>query len=256
MELIKPLRALIVIGHPGHELGCLHFAALNSCRFYCVSDGAGATGVSRHQLCHQALVDEGHDGYVNLESIISEPTLFSSILESDDTPWIELVSALRRHIDEFQPDILLCDGYEGYNPVHDLTAFCALNSSRQLPSVTIPLTKETVEQGKAHPDDLTVDADSKMAAAKRAYALKLQSRIPEIPQDDLSLTSYSTRSETFRHQKSPTLDLEAFEFAQTPFYEKHGDRRVAEGKYTERIGFRSHVKPLMRAILKKTGIEA
>ena len=152
-------------------------------------------------------------------------------------------------------DVRGCDGIEGYNPSHDVCRLvagaavdlAARRLARPLAAYDFPL----VWSPDACPADLHVDA-IRLELDEPALERKLRAaeEYPELRGEvDAALESLGAAAFAIECLRPHDARALAAYGSVTPFYERHGARRVAEGIYHEVLTFREHVRPIAEALV-------
>jgi len=157
----------------------------------------------------------------------------------------------------FAPDRLITDSAEGYNPVHDLCHFAVLaavrKSGRNIPVFEIALNYDPGDFAHARAEDCLVyalDADALDAKldAMRAY---IGEAGPGLAAEAEDLLARHGESGQAREILRPALQRAGYDSAfsaEAPFFERHGLKRVREGKYAEALTLSGHLAPVLDAM--------
>ncbi|WP_103668371.1 hypothetical protein [Pseudanabaena sp. BC1403] len=248
----------MVIAHPGHEIAAYHFAYLYQPLIYCLTDGSSGNGNPRHQQCHCQLLDDGLQGYINIDSVIKESDIYDSILNKDFKFWEHIIFSLAKVINNAQPEIIAFDAYEGYSPIHDLLHacifcasqfFCTEHKHTQLLEIKLTDNHYSSSRNSYIKNGIkTIYGSEQSILKKNKYAVFLSKYIAEIPYDKELLKELSQLSEEYI-MSSHTHNLNEFMFSSTPFYESHAKAKAKQGKYQEAIEFEKHIMPLLKQII-------
>ena len=249
----------MIIGHPGHEIAAYHFAYLYQPLIYCLTDGSSGNGTSRHQQCHCKLLDDGLQGYINIDSVIKESDIYNSILNKDFEFWEYIISSLKHMINDVQPEIIAFDAYEGYSPIHDLLHTCIFRASqffctehKQTQLLEIKLTDNHYSSSRniyIKNGIEIIHGCNQSIFKKNKYAVFLSKYITEIPCDKRLIKELSQLSEEYI-VTSHTHSLNEFMFSSIPFYESYAKAKTKQGKYQEAIEFEKHIMPLLKQIIE------
>lgn len=111
-------RRVVVLGHPGHELGIYGLLQQQPPEaIVVVTDGGGPNRVAQSQegLRRIGLLERAR--YLDFR----EDRFYSALLEKDVALMRHAVEAIREALLPLDPDQVLCDAVEFYNPLHDIT---------------------------------------------------------------------------------------------------------------------------------------
>jgi AcrR family transcriptional regulator len=240
-------RAALVVAHPGHELRVHRWLELTRPVVYVLTDGSGNHGVSR-LASTTALLDRAGATPGSIYGRLSDRELYQAILSRDLDLFTALADELAQGLADV--DVLAGDGVEGYNPGHDVcrlllnAAVLRLEAEGQrianfdFPLVGAPDECPAGEGGAALRLELDEEALQRKLAAARTY--------PELAGEvEAALAAHGSnrfRSECLRPVRYG-LDIVGLT-SHPPFYETHGERRVAVGLYDQVIRFQDHLAPL------------
>lgn len=245
---------MLVVGHPGHELR-VH-AWMEAARpMVCVlTDGSGHTGEGRLTSTTHVLARTGATpGPVY--GRMSDRAIYQALLDQELDLFRRLADELCDAIVAHGVSCVVGDAAEGYNPSHDvcrLVTNAAVRMARGARGVPIEsldfvlmgapdLAADAVREGGAHLA-LTDDALARKLASADGY--------PEMAHEVASAIERFGVA-PFRHEVLRAVDLDdrlAWTPDGLPFYEQHGERRVAEGVYDRVLRFREHVVPVAEAL--------
>lgn len=191
----------------------------------------------------------------------SDTEVYSFMREGVAGPLADWTEQAAHLIAEHRPRIVLTDMVEGYNSSHDLLAYLAhlaVDRAARLGWRPDRLLCQPLEgrpdsawDGRRRPEVTLSLTDAELAAklaAARSY--------PELSYEvERALTEHS--AEAFRMEclyATPRGEALLTELPEPkPFYEIHGERQVAAGKYASVIRHREHLVPLARSIAARLG---
>jgi hypothetical protein len=127
-----------VFSHPNHELAILGLLQRLKPRIIFLTDGGGGSRVTESQrwLQRAGLLDRAT--FLNFP----EAMFYVALLNCDHSFYARVRDQISALVDSWQPDQILCDAVEFYNPVHDLTlpiAQASLPTPDDTPIFEVPL---------------------------------------------------------------------------------------------------------------------
>jgi hypothetical protein len=243
-------RAALVVAHPGHELRVHGWLERVRPRVFVLTDGGGAGGISRVHATARVLADAGADAG-GVFGRLSDRAVYTAMLDGDLGLFCGLADELAVALADV--DYVVGDAAEGYNPAHDVcrllidaaVARAGRVSGHAPGNFAFPLTggpREGMAPGRGGVE-LWLDDDAlgrKLAAARgyRDLAGELRGTLDAVGEE-------AFRLEAFAPAGAPPLAG-----AETPYYERHGARRVAEGVYARVLRLREHVLPIAKALAR------
>jgi hypothetical protein len=247
-------RPALVVAHPGHELrvfGWLERAAPVVC---VLTDGSGSGGEGRLESTTAVLACTGaRTGPVY--GWMADRAIYAAILEGDAARFCRLADELAAMMVEGEVDCVVADAVEGYNPSHDVCRL-VVNAALRMAARACgrPIAAyDFLLVGAPHqcPDELRERA-LWLSLDDTALARKLQAAraYPELAAEvERALERYGAAP--FRTECLRPVDLSepyGWTAAEAPYYERYGEKRVAEGAYQRVLRFREHVRPLAEAL--------
>ncbi len=244
---VSSRRAALVVAHPGHELRVHRWLELARPTVFVLTDGSGNHGASR-LASTTALLDRTGAAPGSIYGRLSDRDLYRAILDADLDLFTDLADELAQGLRDVE--VVAGDAVEGYNPGHDVCRLL-LNAAvlrleaegRTIANFDFPLIGApddclAAERGAALRLELDEEALQRKLAAARTY--------PELAAEvDAALANHGSdrfRVECLRPVRYG-LDIAGLT-SHPPFYETHGEKRVAMGLYGEVIRFQSHLAPL------------
>lgn len=255
----NPRRAALVVAHPGHELRVHRWLELARPVVFVLTDGSGSDGVSRLPST-TALLDRAGATAGSIYGRLTDRELYRATLGGDLRLFTALVDELARGLADV--DVVAGDAVEGYNPGHDVCRLL-LNAAvlrleaegRRIDNYDFPLVGSpddcpSGERGEALRLDLDDEALHRKLAAAQAY--------PELAGEvEAALAAHGSdrfRVECLRPARYG-LDIAPL-FSHPPFYETHGEKRVALGLYDHVIRFQAHLAPLAAGLERHVAMES
>lgn len=253
--MTSPNAPLAIFAHPGHELRILHgLGALEASCLY-LTDASGSTGVSRLPLTTDLLAEAGLPERTEFP-FVPDAALYAALLNRDEAVIDRLRRDLAAHVTRLRPAFLITDSAEGYNPAHDLCHFITLELGRVLgiEVYDIALDGDPGDCGPARPEDCRIWSLDDAALARklahiRTYIDLAGSQLAGEAKHLLSLYGEQAQAEEiFR----PALGWRAYDAlwtSEAPFFERHGLKRVREGKYRTALTYRDHLRPVLAGMM-------
>jgi hypothetical protein len=258
-QALKPRRAALVVAHPGHELRVYRWLELTRPVVFVLTDGSGNHGVSR-LASTTALLDRAGATAGAIYGRLSDRELYRAVLGGNLGLFTNLADELARDLADV--DVVAGDAVEGYNPGHDVcrllvnAAVLRLEAEgRRIANLDFPLVGAPDDCPPCNCNEtLRLELDEGALHRKLAAARTYPELAGEV---DAALANHGSdrfRVECLRPVRYG-LDLAPF-FAHPPFYETHGENRVAMGLYGEVIRFQGHVAPLAAALERHVAEES
>lgn len=251
---LRDRRAALVVAHPGHELRVHGWMELAH-PFVCVlTDGSGHSGQSRLESTTRLLAKSS----APLGSIygrFKDLDIYTSILDSDFGLFIDLAEELGEAFVRDAVEYVVGDAIEGYNPIHDLCR-SVINAAVELANrnktnrianfdfQVIGLPDLSSDEFRSREVWLRLDEEAlarKLEAAKSYLELR----------DDVGKMINEAGSASFRFEAlRPVISNVATDalIREPPYYERYGEKQVAEGYYRRVIRYREHILPLIDSL--------
>lgn len=129
---------LIVFSHPNHELAIFGYLQKVKPYLLFLTDGGGE---ARVQQTRQGLESIGlFDKAFFMDH--TEQSFYDALLECDSKFFADVADQVCGHVQALEPDEILCDAVEFYNPIHDISlpvTCAALRGSRSPAVFEVPL---------------------------------------------------------------------------------------------------------------------
>jgi hypothetical protein len=246
--------AALVIAHPGHELrvhGWLEWARPT---VFVLTDGSGHGSDGR--LASSARLIQRSGGRTgSVCGRFTDRELYDTILEGRVSVLTGLVTELADAFVEGRFEYVVADAAEGYNPSHDLCRY-VVDAAVETARAGLPGSFRSFEMDlAAAPDraaggasvravrmDLDDEALERKLGAARAY-VEMSAEV------DAALDRWGAAAFRVECLRETPLDGDDQEPAEIPpYYERHGERRRADGTYDQVIRYREHIRPLRDAL--------
>jgi hypothetical protein len=245
-------RALLVIGHPGHELRIHGWLELARPEVWVLTDGSGHGDAGRLGST-QALLARAGATPGPVFGRWRDRDAYRILLDGDVAAVDALVRELAGALVTGAVDYVVADACEGFNPVHDLCRLvvdAALITARARAAHAIDSLEFALEGSPllwaGGSEVLSCELDDaaleRKLAAARAY--------PEL-RDEVDRAVATHGASAFRFERLyrvvPLATL-AGRFEDKPLYERYGEERVAAGHYAEVLRHAQHFAPLAAAV--------
>lgn len=245
--------AALIVAHPGHELRIYGWLERTRPLVYVLTDGSGHGAEARIESTKRVLC-RTHASAGSLFGRFSDRALYAAMLGRRFDVFLGLADELAAALVASGVEYVVGDAVEGYNPSHDVC--------RLIVDSAVRLAGTHHAQGLLNFDFLLTGPPNTCPEELRARAIwirldddalerKLEAAhsYPELAGEvEAALAQYGRepfRVECLRPVRvSPPDDRPAG----LPFYERHGEKRVAEGVYAEVLRYRDHVLPLIDAL--------
>jgi hypothetical protein len=240
--------AALIVAHPGHELRVWGWMSAARPTVHVLTDGSGRSGQSR-------LADSVHtfeETGCRPGSVLGRFTdagIYQLILAGRFAVFRDLAEELAERLHEGGIRCVVGDSCEGYNPSHDACRFLIDGAVEILRACVGPiasydfrLTGHPAAEPGSGDDRVEVRLGAEAFERKVAAARRCPDLAVELSEAVRLFGADAFRFEVLRpcadHGPSDGLADE------TPFYEEHGERKVASGKYGQAIRRREHMLPL------------
>jgi len=252
--------ALLVVGHPGHELMVHGWLEAARPLVMVLTDGSGHTGVSRlpstAALLGRAGVTPG-----TIFGRFTDVLLYRTLLERHTEVFVDLAEELADAICQHEIAVVAGDDAEGFNPTHDVCRLiidAAVSTARRR-GRSVVNTAFALMDAPSRTPRLGGASSSILTLNDAALERKLQAalRYPEMAAEVAAARGRwgdeAFRLETFRHVR----ECEVWTPGDAPpDYERYGRQRVEEGVYPEVICYDQHMRPLADLLTARSMREA
>ena len=245
--------AMLVVGHPGHELRVHGW--LESARpiVMVLTDGSGHAGVPR-LLSTELVITRAGARSGAVFGRLTDSALYRALLDRRDSVFIEIAELIAAAIVRHDIEIVAGDDAEGFNPTHDVCRWLVdaavriarTRTGRPIANLAFPLMEApgATDQWPDSPSSTIVLSDAALNR-KLAAATGYPEMASEVAAARARFTDEAFRRETFRHVGDNELWTPGHE---RPFYEQHGSRRVTDGVYAEVIQYDPHMRAVIAAL--------
>jgi len=245
-------RTALIVAHPGHELRIHGMVERVRPRTYVLTDGSGAGSAGRIASTTRVLSRAGaYRG--EIYGAFSDASLYALLRLKAFDVLCRMVGGLADSLIRHDIQAVVGDAGDRYNPAHDvcrlmIDAAVRIVERRRgvrpanyaFPLIGCP------DAGPTAPGSVCIDLDGgelrRKLDASRGYA----ELAPEVAAALSEWGADAFRKECLRPVSR--LGCVAPLPGEAPFYEVHGARRVASGRYHEVIRYAAHVLPLAQRL--------
>jgi hypothetical protein len=263
--------AAVVVAHPGHEVRIHGWLERERPLVFVLTDGAGRAGLPRIASTAEYLKRFGmRPGRVFAR--FTDAEVYRLVLARDFEPFLRLSEELAEAFVEAGVGRVAGDACEGYNTTHDI-ARLVTDAAVEMAGRPVANYDFTIVGRPDHcPEPLRADAvwirlDDEAFARKLDAAFEFYPELAAETRDRLRGEGDRTTIDHFRldydeHAATDLSGLDMFRVeclrpvnpggrpfgTEKPFYETHGEERVALGLYRQVIRYGEHVRPLADAL--------
>lgn len=243
---MTPSPAALVVAHPGHELWLHHWLERARPRVFVITDGSGS-GRSRVHSTIDVLEATGCTAGA-IMAAFTDQEIYRVLLDGDVDPVFAMTLGLADSLVEHGIRAVVADACEWYNPTHDLCSVVArlaaeracLATGRRIACYEYAVTQAASGDGETlELDDAALSRKTAAAHRYEALSLEVEKLIARIGVDAL-------RREVLRPVDT---DREPARPHSKPFYETHGESRVAAGQYNTVIRYEQHFRPFVERLI-------
>lgn len=235
-------RPVLVHAHPGHELRLFGWMEQHQPTLLLMTDGSGGGASRTHHSLETALRAGARAG--SAFGMAPDRDWYAAILNADLALFDRMTGAIVQAATAQASTLIVSDAVDGYNPMHDLceavAASAALALRRQGRNIT-HLVARAVSGGDGDiVSELRLDNEARLRkqAAIDAYTPLAEEVRRLLDEEPTALSREQLRRPAF-----------AWDQHWSPSWESVGASRVATSKYTQRIEYARHVRPLALALL-------
>ena len=251
--------ALLVVGHPGHELMVHGWLEAASPLVMVLTDGSGHAGVSRLPSTAALLACAGATPG-SIFGRFTDVELYRTLLDRRTAVFADLAEELAGAICQHRIAFVAGDDAEGFNPTHDvcrliIDAAVGLARARGRAVVNTAFALMDAPSRSARPDasSSVLTLDDAALDRKLSAALEYVEMAAEVMAARSRWGDETFRLETFRHVRQGEAWAPGDE---PPDYERYGRKRVEQGVYSEVISYDQHLRPLADLLTARSVREA
>ena len=249
-----PSTVAIVVAHPGHELIVYHWMEEHHPIYCCLTDGSGGGATSRLSATTRLLNAVGASAGP-IYGRYPDRQIYRLLLDGRVDVFVALAQELASALEEAGVDCVAGDAVEGFNPAHDV---CRLiidgavllvrrRTGREVRNYEFLLNSP---HEPSRPGSIVVQLDEVALERKLTAARDYTEMRVEV---EAALSRHGRQAFAMECLR-PAATTHASRFDhELPHYEHYGERRVTEGRYSEIIRYRDHVRPVAMAIEDAAG---
>ena len=245
--------AMLVVGHPGHELRVHGWLEHARPAVVVLTDGSGHSGVPRLSSTELVLERAGASTS-DVFGSMTDAALYRALLDLRCSVFTELADQIASAIIRTNIEVVVGDDAEGFNPTHDVcrlvvdaaVRLARMATGRPIANLAFELmeTPGGARRWKGSQSSTLVLGDAALARKLNAAA-GYSEMAAEVAAARARWTDEAFRIETFRHVEDNEVWAPGDE---QPFYEQHGSQRVRDGIYSEVIQYDRHMRPIVGAL--------
>lgn len=245
-------KTLLILGHPGHELRVWQWLCQEKPTVCILTDGSGATGQSRLAVTDRTFERAGAK-FATHFSGVSDAEIYKAVLEQDLDFFVKVAAQIRDLLLNESFDIVVGDGSEGYNPTHDIcrllidaAVLSTAHQGRQVLNYAFPLMGHPMGHQQTA-EDILVELTDEQLQQKIELIISYGAEAGGMLTTEIADTFDQFGQQAFKHERLFLTDLLQAVPQPTlekPFYERHGEQRVAEGVYRYVIRYNEHIHPI------------
>jgi hypothetical protein len=241
-----PSPAALVVAHPGHELRLYHWLETAKPLVFVITDGSGS-GRSRIDSTTKLLGTIGC-GTGSIMAAFTDREVYQMMLNGCVDPVVAMTLDLAESLIEHGIRSLVADACEWYNPTHDLCAAMASLAAERASLATgrtIARYEYAVTEAPSGDGEL-LELDEAAMSRKTAAAYRYQVLSHEVENLIARIGVNALRREVLRPVAPGVAPSKP---ASKPFYETHGETRVAAGQYSTVIRHEQHFRPFVEKLI-------
>ena len=256
-ETLPPSRPALIVAHPGHELRVHGWLELAHPTCFVLTQGDGASGVSRLHSTTSVLTRAGAP-IGSVYGVLKDREIYAALRDRRHDVFLRLLDALAEALAASPFDCIVSDAEERYNPSHDVCRYLASAAAAlaQGGGATI----EGFDFLLIGPPDACAEAlstrarwihlDDAALARKLAASQSYRELAHEVETALATLGPHAFRTECLRPWTSPPADD-----GERPYYEVYGERQVRAGVYSDVIRL-EHLLALRETLCRHAGVAA
>ena len=221
---------------------------------FVLTDGSGRTHHSRLPATTRVLERAGATRGA-VYGRFTDAAVYQALLARDIAAFTDTAAEIAAALLEDGIDYVVADAAEGYNPSHDICRYlvnAAVEIAARARAQPIANYEFDLVAAPAPPEGSLANGTAVVTLDEDALARKLGAArgYDEMAAEvDTALAAWGPSAFRVEVLRSVAADDYWRDPAELPpFYERHGERRLADGAYTDVIRFTDHVRPLRDAL--------
>lgn len=240
----------MIVAHPGHELRLFGWLELVRPALFVITDGSGS-GRSRVASTFDLLRETGSSAGSVLGAF-TDVEIYDALLHGEVSAVAAATMQIGDELAERRVRTVIADAFEFYNPTHDLCSVVATLAALGAEAATgtriarydyavVLATSGDGETLRLDPEHV----ERKLAAAYRFenLAFDVVTLLAEIGREELGVEIL----------RPVPLQVELPVATSKPFYETHGEERVAAGRYGTVLRYEEHFIPFVQKLMAELG---
>lgn len=251
------VQAALIVAHPGHELRIHHWLERERPLTFVLTHGDGSAGASRLASTTRVLERAGASPG-SVYGRWRDADLYQALLDGRVEDVADVVDEIAGALAAHAIRCVVADAEERYNPSHDVCRYVADAVAARLGAAGEAVTNLEFPLVGAPDARRAEDADvAVLHLDEAALARKLDAArgYPEMAGEvEAALRAHGVAAFATEYL-TPVRAARDFGDA-PPFYEVHGARQVAAGRYREVLRYADHVRPLRERLAAVGGATA
>jgi LmbE family N-acetylglucosaminyl deacetylase len=248
-------RRLMIFAHPSHELGLFGLAQKVEADFLFLTDGNVRERIAESRAALATISRVAGARYLE----IPEFTVYEKVIERDLDFFREIVHRVREVVDEVEPDQILCDAVEFYNPSHDMTLPITLAAlaGREVDLYEVPLIHELRDGEQRYVMQRVVP--SRRGEAVAIHLTPEETAAKKHARDEIYLALKADLGQTVTGVSDEALSLEEVRLADRGLakppdecvlrYDYRGRKLKERGEVDQALSYAEHYRPVAAALL-------
>lgn len=243
------MKTALIIGHAGHELRVLKFLQVYKPLVIVLTDGSGNNGKSRTHKSRE--IFEQHN--CKISSIFGKYTdrhMYEKMLIKDTEFFKSLKADIMSILIDNEIGFIFGDACEGFNPTHDVCRYL-INSCVKEIGIEKIKNYDFVLDVPANPNDEGKDLIvMELGNSDLTNRSKILDRYTEL-RNEISMAEKKFGAKAFSVEclrKVEDIDQTKTWDGEKPFYETFGEKRKAEGIYSDIITYENNLLPIIKCL--------
>lgn len=251
-------RAVLIIGHPGHELYVYEWLRITQSPTCILTDGSGLHGRSRLDPT-RAILSELGSAPGPVFGRWTDREVYDALLDRKVEIFVAVAHELAGFLVDTGTEMVVGDSAEGFSPCHDLCRLL-INSAALLAGRWLPHPIRTFDFAQFHPPPRTLEEapsgtlrftlDPETFERKRRIAMGYTELEAEVVDARTRIGDDAFRTELLRPALWDPDDYRPP--GDPPLYERGGEALERSGQVSQVIRFREHLLPVAAALSAET----